>query len=244
MDHRQVGESVPKTNFKILSGSGLSDLSYADVFEGKRVVVFSLPGAFTPTCSSTHLPTFERLAPVFNKHGIDDIYCVSVNDPFVMSSWAKDQGAKNVKLLPDGNGDFTNQMGFLVDKQDLGFGNRSWRYAMVVNDGEIEALFVEPQKPGDPFEVSDAHTVLAYVAPDAEKPKDISIVTKPGCSHCDRAKSLLKEKGLDYEEIKLGENGLSLSSLSALTGRSTTPQIFVNGTLIGGADDLEDYLKA
>lgn len=243
MEHKQVGDFVPKTTFKTLSDKGLADLSYGEVFEGKRVVVFSLPGAFTPTCSSTHLPTFERLAPVFNKHGIDDIYCISVNDPFVMSSWAKDQNAKNVKLLPDGNGDFTNQMGFLVDKKDLGFGDRSWRYAMVVNDGKIEALFVEPQKPGDPFEVSDAHTVLDYIAPNAEKPKDITVISKPGCSHCERARQLLKSKGIDFEEVKLGQDGLSLASLSALTGRSTTPQVFVNGSLVGGADDLEEYLK-
>lgn len=243
MDHKKTGESVPKTNFKTLTSKGLEDLCYSDVFEGKRVVVFSLPGAFTPTCSATHLPTFEKLSSVFYKHGIDDIYCISVNDPFVMDSWGKDQRIKNVKLLPDGNGDFTNQMGFLVDKRDLGFSNRSWRYAMVVNDGVIEALFVEPDKPGDPFEVSDAHTVLDHIAPDAIKPCDITLISKPGCSHCDRAKELLASKELEFEEIKLGEGGLSLSSLHALTGNSTTPQIFIDGDLIGGADDLEIHLK-
>lgn len=243
MKHRQVGESVPKTSFKILSAKGLEDLEYSSVFEGKRVVVFSLPGAFTPTCSSTHLPTFEKLAHLFYENDVDDIYCISVNDPFVMDSWAKDQGAKNVKLLPDGNGDFTNKMGFLVDKQDLGFGNRSWRYAMVVNNGVIEALFVEPQKPGDPFEVSDAHTVLEYIAPNASKPRDITVISKPGCSHCERARQALASKGLHFEEIKLGEGGLSLASLSALTGKSTTPQVFVDGELVGTADDLEEYLR-
>lgn len=243
MNHKQIGESVPQTSFKILTSKGLEDLEYASVFQDKRVVVFSLPGAFTPTCSSTHLPTFEKLAHLFYENGIDDIYCISVNDPFVMDSWAKDQGAKNVKLLPDGNGDFTNKMGFLVDKQDLGFGNRSWRYAMVVNDGVIEALFVEPQKPGDPFEVSDAHTVLEYIAPNASKPRDITIISKPGCSHCERARQALSSKGLHFEEVKLGEGGLSLASLSALTGKSTTPQIFVDGELIGTADDLEEYLR-
>lgn len=243
MSHKQIGERVPKTSFKILTNKGLGDLCYSDVFEGKRIVVFSLPGAFTPTCSSTHLPTFEKLSSVFYKHGIDEIYCISVNDPFVMESWGKDQGVKNVKLLPDGNGDFTNQMGFLVDKRDLGFSDRSWRYAMVVNDGIIEALFVEPDKPGDPFEVSDAYTVLDHIAPDAIKPKDIALISKPGCSHCDRAKDLLLSKDLDFEEVKLGQNGLSLTSLYALTGNTTTPQIFINGDLIGGADDLEVYFK-
>lgn len=243
MNYKQVGDTVPQTPFKIHSGSGLVDLPYSKIFADKRVVVFSLPGAFTPTCSSQHLPDFERLAPVFERNGIDEIYCVSVNDPFVMDAWAKDQGVNKVKILPDGNADFTNKMGFLVDKSDLGFGPRSWRYAMVVNNGVIEALFVEPQKPGDPFEVSDAHTVLAHIAPDAEKPKSITIFSKPSCSHCERAKQMLIDKDLGFEEIKLSRNGLSLGTLAAVTGQATTPQVYIDGERIGGADDLKAYLK-
>ena len=243
MNPKKPGQRVPQTSFKFVSGSGLKELDYKDVFDGKRVIVFSLPGAFTPTCSSQHLPDYEKLHPVFRRHGIDDIYCVSVNDPFVMASWAKDQGSKAVKLLPDGNGEFTNGMGYLVDKADLGFGRRSWRYAMVVNDGIIEKVFEEPDKPGDPFEVSDAHTVLSYVAPDAEKPKNITIFSKPGCSHCQRARDLLGDLGLAYEEVKLGESGLSLSTLAAVTGQPKTPQIYINGDRIGGADELESYLS-
>ncbi|TVQ23209.1 MAG: peroxiredoxin [Leptolyngbya sp. DLM2.Bin15] len=143
------------------------DLTTSDIFAGKRVVVFSLPGAFTPTCSSNHLPRYEELYDEFKAQGVDQIVCVSVNDAFVMFQWGKQQGAKNVFLLPDGNGEFTRKMGMLVDKSNLGFGLRSWRYSMLVNDGKIEKIFVEPNFedncPLDPFEVSDADTMLAYL---------------------------------------------------------------------------------
>ena len=143
------------------------DLSTDEIFKGKRVVVFSLPGAFTPTCSTSHLPRYEELHDEFKAQGIDQVICLSVNDAFVMYQWGQTQGAKNVFLLPDGNGEFTRKMGMLVDKSNLGFGMRSWRYAMVVDDGKIEKVFVEPgyedNCPSDPFEVSDADTVLAWI---------------------------------------------------------------------------------
>jgi peroxiredoxin len=138
-----------------------------DIFKGKRVVVFALPGAFTPTCSSNHLPRYEALYDQFRELGVDDVVCLSVNDAFVMRQWGLAQGADNVTLLPDGNGEFTRKMGMLVEKENLGFGMRSWRYAMVVNDGKIEKMFIEPDFgdncPTDPFEVSDADTVLTYL---------------------------------------------------------------------------------
>ncbi|NJO48033.1 MAG: peroxiredoxin [Oscillatoriales cyanobacterium RM2_1_1] len=143
------------------------DVTSQEIFGGKRVVLFALPGAFTPTCSSTHLPRYEELYDEFKAQGIDDIICLSVNDAFVMFQWGKQQGAKNVKLLPDGNGEFTEGMGMLVKKINLGFGKRSWRYAAIINDGKIEKVFAEPgfidDCPTDPFEVSDADTVLAYL---------------------------------------------------------------------------------
>ena len=108
-----------------------------DIFKGKTVVVFSLPGAFTPTCSSTHLPRYNELAPAFFANGVDAIVCVSVNDAFVMNEWAAGQECANVTMLPDGNGEFTDGMGMLVDKSDLGFGKRSWRYSMLVKDGVV-----------------------------------------------------------------------------------------------------------
>lgn len=143
------------------------DRTTQDIFSGKRVVLFSLPGAFTPTCSSTHLPRYEELYEEIKAQGIDEIICISVNDAFVMYQWGKAQGAEKVFLLPDGNGEFTRKMGMLVDKSNLGFGMRSWRYSAVINDGTIEKIFIEPDFgdncPTDPFEVSDADTMLAYL---------------------------------------------------------------------------------
>ena len=143
------------------------DLSSDEIFKGKNVVVFSLPGAFTPTCSTSHLPRYEELYADFKAQGVDAIACVSVNDAFVMFQWGKSQNAKNVFLLPDGNGEFTRKMGMLVDKTNLGFGLRSWRYSMYVEDGEIKKLFAEPgfsdNCATDPFEVSDADTMLNYL---------------------------------------------------------------------------------
>lgn len=143
------------------------DVSTDDVFKGKNVVVFSLPGAFTPTCSTSHLPRFEELSDEFKAQGVDAIVCVSVNDAFVMFQWGKSQGAEKVFLLPDGNGEFTRKMGMLVDKSNLGFGMRSWRYSMFVQDGEITKMFsedgFEDNCADDPFEVSDADTMLAYL---------------------------------------------------------------------------------
>jgi len=143
------------------------DRTTEELFAGKRVVVFSLPGAFTPTCSSTHLPRYEERYEEIKGQGVDEIMCISVNDAFVMFQWGKHQGADKVALLPDGNGEFTRKMGMLVDKSNLGFGLRSWRYSMVVNDCTIEKIFIEPgyedNCPADPFEVSDADTMLAYL---------------------------------------------------------------------------------
>jgi thioredoxin-dependent peroxiredoxin len=143
------------------------DRTTEEIFGGKRVVIFSLPGAFTPTCSSTHLPRYEELYDEIKAQGIADIFCISVNDAFVMYQWAQKLGAKKVSVLPDGNGEFTRKMGMLVDKSNLGFGMRSWRYSMVVNDGKIEKVFAEPGYSDncetDPFEVSDADTMLAYL---------------------------------------------------------------------------------
>jgi len=171
-----VLERVPDVVFKTrvrdesVGGSNpfrWQDLTTQDIFGGKKVVLFALPGAFTPTCSSTHLPRYEELYDEFRALGIDAVICLSVNDAFVMYQWGKQQGVKNVFLLPDGSGEFTRKMGMLVRKDNLGFGMRSWRYSMYVNDGVIEKMFVEPNFsddcPIDPFEVSDADTMLNYL---------------------------------------------------------------------------------
>ena len=237
------GQKVPQVTFKVRENNDWQELGTDDIFNGKTVIVFSLPGAYTPTCSTTHLPRFNELAPTLKENGVDDIYCLSVNDTFVMNAWAAEQNAENIKFIPDGNGEFSDKMGLLVGKEDLGFGKRSWRYSMLVKDGQIEKMFIEPEKPGDPFEVSDADTMLKYINPDAEEPHKVTIFSKAGCGHCTRAKSALSEAGLKYEEIELGKNGLSLSTLGNVTGKHTTPQIYIDGNHIGGADDLEQWLK-
>ena len=236
------GQRVPNVTFRIRKDSQWVDVTTDDLFAGKKVIVFSLPGAFTPTCSSTHLPGYNELASVFKENGVDDILCVSVNDTFVMNEWAKEQKADNVTLIPDGNGEFTEGMGMLVDKSDLGFGKRSWRYSMLVKDGFIEKMFIEPEVPGDPFEVSDAETMLRYINPNAQKPKMVSLFAKVGCPFCARAKAMLKERGIEYEEIVLGKD-VTTRSLRAVTGATTVPQVFIDGKLIGGSEALEAYLK-
>lgn len=143
------------------------DKSSADIFSGKSIVIVALPGAFTPTCSSTHLPGYEAKYGELKAKGVDEVYCISVNDAFSMFQWSKHLGIENVKMLPDGNGDFTRLMGMLVKKENLGFGDRSWRYSMHVVDGEIKAQFIEPglmdNCPEDPFEVSDVDTMLEAI---------------------------------------------------------------------------------
>lgn len=143
------------------------DLSSDDIFKGKKVVVLALPGAFTPTCSSTHLPGYEAKYQELRDLGVDEVYCLSVNDAFTMYQWGKNLGVKSVKMLPDGNGEFTDKMGMLVKKENLGFGARSWRYSMFVDNGEIKKVFEEAGRvdncPDDPFSVSDVDTMLAYL---------------------------------------------------------------------------------
>ena len=143
------------------------DVSTDDIFKGKKIVIFALPGAYTPTCSSTHLPGFDKEYQALIEQGIDEVYCLSVNDAFTMFQWSKHLAVENVKMLPDGNGDFSRMMGMLVKKENLGFGERSWRYSMLVEDKEIIKLFSEPGQsdncPDDPFGVSDVDTMLEYL---------------------------------------------------------------------------------
>ena len=237
------GKKVPQVTFRAREDGRWKDIASAELFGGRTVVVFALPGAYTPTCSSTHLPRYNELAPTFRKLGVDDVVCLSVNDGFVMGEWQKDQNAPNVSFIPDGNGAFTEAMGLLVDKSDLGFGKRSWRYSMLVRDGVIEKMFIEPEKEGDPFEVSDADTMLRYLAPREKAPEPALVFTRPGCPHCARAKATLEANGVVYEEVALGK-GVTLSSVRAVSGRGTVPQVFIGGRHIGGADDVEAHFAA
>lgn len=234
--------NVPKVTFKVRRNNEWVDVTSDDIFKGKTVVLFSLPGAYTPTCSSAHVPGYNELAPVFKENGVDDIVCVSVNDTFVMNEWQKDQCAENITFIPDGNGEFSEKMGMLVDKSAIGFGKRSWRYSMLVKDGTIEKMFIEAEVPGDPYEVSDAETMMKYINSKARRPKRVTLFTKKGCPYCTRAKQMLKDHGLVYEEIELGQ-AVTAKSLYAVSGASTTPQVFIDGQKIGGADDLKRYFS-
>jgi len=241
MFENKEGQRVPSVTFRTREAHDWKNVSSDDVFSGKTVIVFSLPGAFTPTCSSSHVPRFNQLAPVFRANGVDEIVCMSVNDAFVMNEWKDTQHADNITFLPDGNGAFTDGMGLLVDKEDLGFGKRSWRYAMLVRDSVIEKMFIEPQNPGDPYGVSDADTMLEYLAPEQQKPINATVFSRRGCPHCARAKVLLTEAGIEYEALELNKD-YSDRTLRAVTAATTFPQVFLNGELIGGADELESWL--
>eukprot|EP00612_Vaucheria_litorea_P000079 CAMPEP_0171453856 /NCGR_PEP_ID=MMETSP0945-20130129/1390_1 /TAXON_ID=109269 /ORGANISM="Vaucheria litorea, Strain CCMP2940" /LENGTH=186 /DNA_ID=CAMNT_0011978793 /DNA_START=105 /DNA_END=661 /DNA_ORIENTATION=+ len=178
------GQKVPEVTLHARKGGDWHQINTGSYFAKGKTVVFSLPGAFTPTCSTSHLPRYEQLAPAFKAAGVEKIACVSVNDGFVMESWGKDQHVNKVELLPDGNGEFTEQMGMLCDKSAIGFGPRSWRYSMLVEDGVVKKVFSEPNKEGDPYEVSDADTMLKFVAPDATIPPSTLLFTKLGCPFC------------------------------------------------------------
>jgi len=235
------GQAVPQVTFHTRQNSEWVDVTTDDIFKGKTVVLFALPGAFTPTCSSAHLPRYNELAPVFKANGVDEIVCLSVNDTFVMNEWAKDQEADQVTLLPDGNGDFSEGMGLLVDKDDLGFGKRSWRYSMLVKDGIIEKMFIEPDVAGDPFEVSDADTMLSYLNPSAKEPSVATIFTKVGCPFCAKAKALLEDKNVHYEEIIVSNHGITSRTLRAVANATTVPQVFLDGQYIGDSEALEAH---
>ncbi len=173
MQGQQLPDIVFKTRVRDESIGGPNpfrwqDMSTADFFKGKRVAVFSLPGAFTPTCSSKQCPSYDLAFDEMKKLGIDEVYCISVNDAFAMFQWAKNLNVKNVRMIPDGSGHFTRRMGMLINKEHLGFGYRSWRYSMVVNDGVVEKWFQEPGindvgSDSDPYEVTDPDTMIAYL---------------------------------------------------------------------------------
>ena len=162
-----VGDKMPSGTLMTMGENGPEAVSTDEMFGGKKVVLFGLPGAFTPTCSAQHVPSYVENHTALAAKGIDAVGCMAVNDAFVMYQWGQSQKAENVFLLPDGNAEFTRKMGMLVEKENLGFGMRSWRYSMVVEDGEIVKMFVEDgfgdNVEDDPFEVSDADTMIGYV---------------------------------------------------------------------------------
>jgi peroxiredoxin/glutaredoxin len=236
------GQPVPDVSFRYREDGEWKETDSARLFKGRTVAVFSLPGAFTPTCSSTHLPRFNELAPAFKQNGVEQVICIAVNDPFVMEEWAKSQECDNVFVLPDGNGTFTDRMGMLVDKSELNFGKRSWRYSMLVRDGVVEKMFIEPDEPGDPFKVSDADTLLHYVNKDAKLPDQIALLTREGCAFCAKAKKQLRDAGVVFADVDLPHT-IRTRALGAIAHARTVPQMFVNGELVGGSEAIEEWLQ-
>jgi glutaredoxin-like protein len=231
------GLTIPEISFAMIADGQWVKRTTSDIFTNKNVILFALPGAFTPTCSSTHLPRFSELSDTFFANGVDEIVCLSVNDTFVMNAWAENQQSKNITFIPDGNGDFSDAMGMLVDKSTIGFGKRSWRYSMLVKGGVIEKMFIEAEVDGDPFEVSDAETMLSYINPEAIQKESITIFSKPDCPFCKKAKALLNSKGLKFDTLDVGDD-VSMSTLKAVSDSVTVPQIFIDGQLIGGSEEL------
>jgi len=241
LGQKLIGQKVPYVEFHIRDDHQWVKKNSDDYFKSKKVVLFALPGAYTPTCSSTHLPRYNELFDAFKEVGIDSVVCLSVNDSFVMNSWQEEQQASQLTMLPDGNGEFSEKLGFLVDKSDYGFGKRSWRYSMLIEDGIIEKVFVEEEIPGDPFSVSDADTMLNYLG--AEAPKSVTVFTRSGCSYCSEVKELLAKNNLKYEEHVLNSD-YSIKTLVALSGHTSVPQVFINGERIGGSEELKKYLNS
>ena len=240
----KTGQRVPDVKFKLRENFQWVTKTTDDFFRDKKVILFALPGAFTPTCSMVHLPTYNDLFEAFKANGIDDVICLSVNDSFVMNEWKRAEKADHITMLPDGNGEFSEKLGFLTDKRDKCLGQRSWRYSMIVNNGIIEKMFIEPEEEGDdPYGESSPETMLKYLSPDARLPDSVTIFTRPGCRFCARAKELLRKNELKFEELVLNKE-FSIRTAKAISGSSKLPQIFINGKKIGGAEDLEKYLNS
>ena len=153
----QIGDPIPDTPLTIASADGPQGTTSAEYFSGKKVALFAVPGAFTPTCSARHLPSYVEKAGELKAKGIDEIACISVNDPFVMAAWNERDGSGEITMLADGNGDFTEALGLAFDGSKFGMGKRSQRYSMVINDGTVEQINVEA--PGD-YRVSGAEAMI------------------------------------------------------------------------------------
>jgi peroxiredoxin/glutaredoxin len=235
------GSNVPDVELAELKDGTVRRIRSTELFRGRHVILFALPGAFTPTCSTAHVPGYVARLEDFKKAGIDDIICLSVNDPYVMDAWQRSEKAKGVRFVADWRGEFTEAMGMSIDHHGAGLGTRSWRYSMLVNDGKIEKMFIEPDKPGDPFEVSDADTLFKYLRPNDHSEGPAFMIAREGCPHCAKAKELLERHGIPYEAVYVGD-AVSMQGVKAASGAATVPQVFMGGKLIGGADKLAAYL--
>jgi glutaredoxin-like protein len=235
------GRTIPEVEFRELVEGEVRAVPARELLGRGTSVLFALPGAFTPTCSNSHVPRFQQLADELHAHGVDRIVCVAVNDPYVMAAWASAEQADKIRFVADADGAFTRELGMLVDRSGAGLGRRSRRYSALVRDGAIVKAFVEPEAGGDPYTVSDADTMLRFLDPDARATRAVKMLGRDGCPHCARARRLLRDHGFAFEEIDL-DTRITLQTVRAISGRATVPQVFVDGRHIGGADDLAAWL--
>lgn len=236
------GNAVPDIELAEMKDGKARRVSSTELFAGRRVIVFALPGAFTPTCSTAHVPGYVALLKEFEAAGIDDVICLSVNDPFVMEAWQRSEKAEGIHFVADPFAEFTRAMNMDIDHHDAMLGTRSWRYSMLVNDGRIEKMFIEPDVPGDPFEVSDADTMFQFLQPGRKAIGPVLMLARHGCSYCAKAKSLLQEHAIAFEAVHVGDD-LTMQGVKAASGTAKVPQIFIAGKLIGGADQLAQFLQ-
>jgi len=237
------GARVPEVELSELVDGKVKKYGSRELFGGRKVILFALPGAFTPTCSTAHVPGYVAHLKAFREAGVDDIVCLSVNDPFVMEAWQRSEKAQGVHFVADPFGEFTKEMGMSIDHRDAGLGVRSWRYSMFVNDGVIEKMFIEPDVPGDPFEVSDADTMLKYLRPGQKDLGPVLMLARHGCPFCAKAKDMLSSRGIAFDAVYLGDE-LTMQGVKAASGAAKVPQVFVGGKLVGGSDQLETFLNS
>jgi glutathione-dependent peroxiredoxin len=235
------GKRVPDVELCQMSDGKVERITTQQLFGGRRVILFALPGAFTPTCSTAHVPGYVAYSKEFRGAGVDDIVCLSVNDPYVMEAWQRSEKAEGVHFVADPFAEFTRAMGMTIDNREAALGTRSWRYSMFVDDGRIQKMFIEPDQPGDPFEVSDAETMLRYLRPKQQPLGPVMMLARHGCPYCKRAKQMLSERGIPFEAVHLGDE-LTMQGVRAASGAATVPQVFVDGKLVGGSEQLEDFL--
>lgn len=232
-----MNKIIPEMVFHLRENAEWKVKHTHELFSGKRVVLFALPGAFTLTCSLLHLPGYEELYEEFKASGVDELYCLSVNDGFVMNAWAEKQEIKKVKMLPDALAKWTKSLNLEVESAELGL--RSKRYALIIDDKEIVESFIEEDNKN--LGISSAKKVLQYLNPSIILPSNVVIFTFPECIHCFRAKEMLKTHGIKYSEQVFNKD-FDFNTLKALGG-GKIPQIFIDGEHLGGESELKKWLE-
>lgn len=240
MPEDKTGHRVPQVYFRVWENNRWMNKNSDHFFKNKRVILFALPGAFSPVCSILHLPSYNDLYDTFRENGIDDVYCLSVNDGFVLEAWKRAEKAKKITMLPDADGEFTSKLGFLVDKSEMCMGERSWRYSMLINNGIIEKMFIEPVgQESDPYGQSSAETMLKYLNPSARVPDSVVIFSKHGCVDCEKVKEVLRSHRVPFEELMLDDD-FTIRTVKGISGTTFLPQIFINGKRIN-VEELKSF---